>query len=194
MISGLNNEYNVMANLFLNNKFKEIARLYGEYKLVYIEMTYIPKIKQGTLPPTLYILPVMNEELEVSWGSIPDVQGVIIHPGTTTRSYKFYRTGRNDDFDRWYNVNLDSTPKQGIKIYQRASSTFVQDGSYYEVRIRMRLLFRGKGSYITVGKGVPEDVVQNNLQEESQLPSTWYDVKETREVEESTGLVPISSP
>jgi hypothetical protein len=190
MNEGQNNQYDVVSNMLNNNQYGDLARLYGEFKIVYICLRYNPIPNQGTYPPPLYILPVMNEELSIGYSDIPRVQGAIFCNGKNVKEYKFYRTGRNDDFNRWYNTNSTETERANIKVFQRATSTLSSTGTSYQVHVRIRVLFRGKNSAI-ITKSQPK---QENLEEEViyNRDCTLLDAQETQSVDLHTGYEDIS--
>jgi hypothetical protein len=191
MTEGQNNQYDVVSNMLNNTQYSDLARLYGEYKIVYVSLRYTPIPNQGTYPAPMYILPVMNEELSIGYSNIPRVQGALYVNGREMKEFKFYRTGRNDDFNRWYNTNSTQTERANIKIYQRATNTLSSTGTKYQVHVRIRVLFRGKNSAIITAKGQPG---QDTKLEEEIINSdcTLVDAQETHPVEVQTGFEPIS--
>jgi hypothetical protein len=173
-----------------NNQYGDLARLYGEYMIVYVSLRYTPIPHQGTFPPPLYILPVMNEELSIGYSDIPRVQGALFVNGKDMKEFKFYRTGRNDDFNRWYNTNSTATERANIKVYQRATSTLDSTSTKYQVHVRIRVLFRGKNSAI-ITKLQPGQEYSKEI-EFINSDSTLVDPQETLPVEVQTGFEPIS--
>jgi hypothetical protein len=188
---GQNNQYDVVSNMLNNSQYSDLARLYGEFKIVYVSLRYTPIPNQGTYPAPMYILPVMNEELSIGYNNIPRVQGALFVNGRDMKEFKFYRTGRNDDFNRWYNTNSTATERANIKVYQRATSTLSSTGTKYQVHVRIRVLFRGKNSSI-VSRLQPEQ----DTKEEEIINSDCIlvDAQETHPVEVQTGFESISGP
>jgi hypothetical protein len=125
------------------NIFNEYSQLYQYLKIRSIQITLTAVTKNGSNPPAGYMAFIGNESTSPDYSKLPTYQGSIkIKPlGTTTA--RFTRTGRNDDFNKWYNTqsNLE-LERMDASIYFRFDAPFENDKGYYQVRISYNIVYQ----------------------------------------------------
>lgn len=104
-------------------------------------MDFQPVTKNGSQPPSGYVVFVGNNDINVLFSEIPTFSYSKLISNTKRTSYLFTRPGRQDDFNYWFNTRTPNNNTITAHFRMRFDEPFVENGPYYVVMISFDLRF-----------------------------------------------------
>jgi hypothetical protein len=126
-----------------NTFFQAYSNLYQYYNVKFVKLFATPNFKEGSAPPIGYVMLQGNDVLGIQYSDIPKLpQAKKIYSGATS-IYSFSRTGRQEDFNYWYNTN-DNVPLAFAMLKFRFDEPFnqVATGLGYTFRLKYHVIFK----------------------------------------------------
>jgi hypothetical protein len=126
-----------------NTFFQAYSKLYQYYNVKFVKLFTTPNFKEGSAPPIGYVMLQGNDQRGIQYSDIPKMpQAKKIYSGATS-IYSFSRTGRQEDFNYWYNTQ-DNVPLAFAMLKFRFEEAWanVVTGLGYTIRLKYHVIFK----------------------------------------------------
>jgi hypothetical protein len=122
-----------------NNTFQYLSKMYQSYKIRMVAFKSMPRIVNGTQPKVCWITLDAQDSPNFNYVAMPQLQSSKVLSIKNNMTTYFKLSGRQDDFNYWYNANLYDGPTASIRLRSQAAPT---SDTYWQFQVKYFISFR----------------------------------------------------